>query len=143
MRRSRKNPVAEIWNRRESAVMAGVQAYLETRTDVFMWRNNSGGAWLGGAFMKFGKRGSGDWLGLQAVGLPFPNMHMLLGRFVAIECKRERGGAQTADQKRFQRNVELFGGLYILARSVDDVAQALGPCTMRIQKELYQRVIPR
>lgn len=123
--------------------MAGVEAYLNTRTDCLLWRNNSGGTRIDDFFMKFGKKGSGDWLGLQAVQLHPASTGWLVGRFVAIECKRERGGTQSDDQARFQRNIERHGGLYILARSVEDVAKGMGPCTVHIVKERRPRVIPR
>ncbi|WP_169558620.1 hypothetical protein [Myxococcus stipitatus] len=41
-----------------------------------------------------------------------------------IECKDERG-QQRDDQRTMGRVVAMFGGLYILARSVDDVDRAL------------------
>jgi hypothetical protein len=47
------------------------------------------------------------------------------GQFVQIEVKSATG-RQTEAQRKWQRMVEKFGGLYVLARSVEDVAQALG-----------------
>lgn len=45
------------------------------------------------------------------------------GQFVAIEVKATT--AQSEAQQRYQARVEALGGLYILARSVDDVRRAL------------------
>lgn len=42
------------------------------------------------------------------------------GRTVYIEVKTPRG-SQSDDQIQFQADIELHGGLYILARSVEDV----------------------
>lgn len=42
------------------------------------------------------------------------------GKFFAIEVKSAKG-KQTEDQQAFQMAVERSGGLYILARSVEDV----------------------
>lgn len=42
------------------------------------------------------------------------------GRFLGIEVKTKRG-VQSPDQKLFQRRCEALGGVYILARSVEDV----------------------
>lgn len=42
------------------------------------------------------------------------------GVFCGIECKTSRG-VQSADQVLFQKRIEALGGVYILARSVDDV----------------------
>lgn len=46
------------------------------------------------------------------------------GRFLGIECKTERG-RQGPAQKAFQTMIESMGGLYILARSVEDVRRQL------------------
>jgi hypothetical protein len=42
------------------------------------------------------------------------------GRLCAIECKSAKG-TQSPAQKEYQREIESAGGLYIIARSVDDV----------------------
>lgn len=42
------------------------------------------------------------------------------GRFIGVEVKTPRG-KQSADQVLFQRRLESKGGIYILARSVDDI----------------------
>ena len=65
--------------------------------------------------VKFGLQGSADIIGLMK-----PH-----GRFLAIEVKTEKG-RQSESQKRFQRMIEDMGGLYILARSPEDVIKALG-----------------
>ena len=47
------------------------------------------------------------------------------GTFLAIETKSATG-PQRSKQKTYQNVVEKFGGIYILARSVDDVRARLG-----------------
>lgn len=42
------------------------------------------------------------------------------GRWIEIECKGP-GGKQSAAQKERQKHVDAMGGLYILARSADDL----------------------
>jgi hypothetical protein len=42
------------------------------------------------------------------------------GRTVFVEVKTEKG-KQTPDQVQFQSMVSLYGGLYVIARSIDDV----------------------
>lgn len=81
-----------------------------------VWRNNTG-ALLdhNNKLVKFGLQGSADIIGLMK-----PH-----GRFLAIEVKTEKG-RQSESQKRFQRMIEDMGGLYILARSPEDVTKALG-----------------
>lgn len=131
-------------NRRESAVKAAIHAYLDTRTDLYFWRANTGGAKFDNFFVKFNESGVSDFLGLQAMFVENKfGGTVFVGRFVAIEAKREKGGTQSDDQKRFQANVEAHGGLYVIARSVDEVAKALGPATVHAVKQVKQRVIPR
>lgn len=121
-------------NRRESVVSAGVHGYLETRTDVFFWRANTGaGIAPSGQFVRSGLKGQGDYLGLQA-----PE-----GRFISIECKRERGGKESPDQQRFRENVIRHGGIAVVVRSVDEVAAALGPVRAHVVKLHREMVIPR
>ena len=78
------------------------------------WRQNTGAAKLNGRMVTFGTPGCADILGLIAPG----------GRFLAIECKTATG-RQSEAQKSFERMINSFGGLYILARSLSDVDQAL------------------
>ncbi len=67
--------------------------------------------------------GSPGWPDVIAVGKG--------GIFVGIECKRPlgpKGGTggsdQTADQRAAQMEIENAGGVYIIARSVDDLKNA-------------------
>jgi hypothetical protein len=46
------------------------------------------------------------------------------GRRLEIEVKGPTG-RMSDQQRKFRAMIECFGGLYILARSVDDVTQAL------------------
>lgn len=79
----------------------------------FAWDNQTGGAWRAGRFIRFGKTGSGDLLGV----LPG-------GRHLEGEAKT--GNAeQNSNQKIHQRMVEKNGGLYILFHSVDELAAQL------------------
>jgi hypothetical protein len=64
--------------------------------------------------ISFGLKGSAD-----IIGIIKPH-----GRFLAIEVKT--GAAkQTAEQLAFEKMVIKFGGVYIVARSVDDVLKAI------------------
>lgn len=126
--------------RRESAVKAAVDAYLKTRADYFGWRANTGGAHFDGFFVKFNESGVSDFIGLQAVKVA--GLYML-GRFIAIETKREKGGVQNDAQKRFQANVENHGGIYCLVTDVQQVADMLGPQTCWVSKVRRARVVPR
>lgn len=120
-------------NRRENAVSAGVHAYLDMRTDVYFWRNQTGGAKFNDFFVKFGINGAADFIGVQAPS----------GRFFGVECKREKGGKVSDDQIRWGANLIAHGGLYIVATDVDTVAKALGPVRAHVVKFSSPRVVHR
>lgn len=56
-----------------------------------------------------GRKGSGDILACTPCG-----------RWLEVECKSE-DGKQSPEQVERQRHVEAMGGIYILARSLDDL----------------------
>lgn len=60
-------------------------------------------------YIQFGKKGSGDIVACS----PF-------GRWIEVETKFGNNG-QTIEQKARQQIIESLGGVYILARSVDDI----------------------
>lgn len=76
---------------------------------IFAWRNNIGGRYN----MKFGKKGSGDILGV----LPE-------GKFLSIEVKTKTGKV-SKEQKEFIKRVKEEGGIAFVARSLDDVKKNL------------------
>lgn len=80
---------------------------------VMAWKNPTGlGKNMRGGFIKFGLPGSGDIIGAWA------------GKPLAIDAKT--GNArQQANQMKFQAAWEIAGGVYILARSVDDVFRTM------------------
>ena len=86
-----------------------------------IWRVNTGVGWFAngaparkadpGAYcVRFGVPGQAD-----VSGLILPD-----GQRLEIETKA-RNGRQSDEQKRWQRIIESFGGIYVLARSVADV----------------------
>ena len=81
---------------------------------AFVWRNNTGALRdKRERPVYFGKPGSSDILGI----LPG-------GRFIAVECKSKKGKL-SEKQKIFLAEVERLGGLAIVARSIDDLLNAL------------------
>ena len=85
---------------------------------VRIWRQNTGAARIGDAYVRFGLPGQADITG-WIVGS---------GRRIEIEVKTP-GGAQSQDQKNFQHLCDAHGVLYVLARSVDDAVSAIdGAC---------------
>lgn len=94
----------------------------------FVWRNNTGSlpvanAPVKGAIapqkqfrrIKVGYKGSADIIGLHKDGT---------GRFIAIEVKSKKG-KQSVHQKIFEAQITRLGGIYILAKSLDDVKAIL------------------
>lgn len=105
---------------RESFLVHAILRAWGAHPSLRIWRQNTGGALLKDRFVQFGTPGQGDISGLL---LPH-------GRRLEIECKTERG-RQTAEQVSFQAMIERFGGLYVLARSVEDVDAALAAVGVR------------
>jgi len=97
---------------RETVIVGDVLGALNRLDRVYAWRNNTGTAWISGRPVKFSEKGAADVLACVD------------GCFVAIECKT-RKGRQSAAQKCWQQKIEAAGGLYVLARSADDVLAAL------------------
>lgn len=106
----------------ETALVRQILQYLGWRRDVFCWRQNTGGAnytYTNKAgktktqYVKYGFAGMADIIG------------MYNGRFLAIEAKFGKG-EQKPPQQAFQHTVERFGGMYVIARSLQDVQDALG-----------------
>ncbi|MDR2742619.1 MAG: VRR-NUC domain-containing protein [Treponema sp.] len=97
----------------EGLVKSAILDYLHVR-GFFAWNNPTGAVEVRpGQWMRFGKVGSADIMGC----LPG-------GRFLAIECKAERGRLSGA-QRDFLNEVERLGGLAIVARSFQEVDLAL------------------
>ena len=124
---------------RESDISEEIAQAIGSRPDVRLWRNNVGAGLLvnprstalamaaefgipvpraaaflrrQGRYQAFGVPGSADRQGLLSGG-----------RFLAVEVKASTG--QTPEQRNYQSVITLFGGLYVLARSVQDVQDAL------------------
>lgn len=112
----------------ESLVLTQILAYLETRHDLLFWRNNTGSVRKGRRIIKFGYRGSADILAVQAP----------TGRLIGIECKRSDGGVVSGSQIRWGDDLTRHGGVYLVARSVEEVREALGSPVVRLPgKRVY------
>ena len=104
----------------ESEIQNEILRTFGTRPDMRLWRANVGVARLGGQrrgggrVVRFGLAGQADLTGILPNGLR-----------LEIEVKRD-GGRQTLEQCRYQAMIQRFGGVYVLARSVEDVWAAIG-----------------
>lgn len=93
----------------ESAIVSACIKYLWA-LGCYVWRNNSGAYRPDDKrLVRYGKTGSADIIGVTPGG-----------RFIACECKSAKG-KQTEAQIDFQIKVEANNGIYILARSCDDI----------------------
>lgn len=100
----------------EAELQRDILATFGARDDVRLWRANVLVARTkDGRVVRAGMPGQADLSGIRAG----------TGQRVEIEVKGPRG-RQTEEQQRWQAMIERFNGLYILARSVDDVRRALG-----------------
>jgi hypothetical protein len=104
----------------EKDAQNSIVAWL-TAKRMFFYRQNTGAnvttykrvdGSSGRYFTKFGCPGSPDIVLICA------------GIYVGIECKSS-SGRQSPAQKDFQDRLEKVGGVYILARSIDDVQKRL------------------
>ena len=98
----------------EKQVQNAILREFGTRPELRLWRQNTGAARVGRRFVRFGVPGQADLTGI-----------LRGGRRLEIEIKSPIG-RQTPDQRAFQAMIERFGGLYVLARSVEDVRHAIG-----------------
>ena len=84
--------------------------------EILVWNHPTGMAWFkNGTPVRYGFVGSSDIVGMTGTG-----------QFLGIETKHRVTGAQRAEQVVFQRAVEKRGGVYVLARSVEDVRRVIG-----------------
>jgi hypothetical protein len=97
----------------EKAIQNDILRAFGTKRWMRLWRANTGVARIGNRVVRFGVPGQADLTGI------LPD-----GRRLEIEVKSP-AGTQTEDQHNFQRMIERFGGVYVLARSVEDVRRAL------------------
>jgi len=104
----------------EKQVQNAILRAFGTLPMLRLWRANVGAARIGRRVVRFGIAGQADLTGI------LPD-----GRRLEIEVKSATG-RQTAAQKAFQEMIERFHGVYILARSVEDVRRQLTACGVRL-----------
>jgi len=99
----------------EAQIQRGILDYLGYK-NIFHWRNNTGGfvsEYKGKTrYVKFGEKGSPDIF------------CVVCGKIYGCEVKRSNG-KQSPEQVEWQKRFEKAGGVYILARSIDDVSKVI------------------
>jgi predicted porin len=95
----------------EATVLASVIRYLKIhRAVAWAQRMNTGAVSMGDSrYMRFGFKGCSDIIG-----------QLYDGRFLAIECKSDKGRL-TEEQRNFIERVNRHGGLAGMVRSIDEV----------------------
>ncbi len=97
----------------EARIQAYILAQLSLLPDCYFWRCNTGAARTkSGGLVKFGTPGQPDIQGCVA------------GRWIGIEVKTATG-TQSPAQRAFQARIQNAGGVYVLARSLDDALSAV------------------
>ena len=103
---------------KEKQIQNQILRTFGTRPDVRLWRANAGTASFGPPGSRrtvaFGLRGQADLTGILPGGIR-----------LEIEVKGPNG-RQSREQKFYQQMIERFGGVYVLAWSVEDVQRAIG-----------------
>lgn len=108
--KSRTNP--------ETRIQASILTYL-VYLGIFCWRNNSSGIYNQKTGSYYSPKGIGRISGVSDILGILPD-----GRFIALEIKSEKG-KETPEQKVFGHNISTNNGLYIVARSIEDVRKTL------------------
>lgn len=113
----------------ETDLVQSILLALGCRPDLRVWRQNTGVAWqptttdARAAFARLRSRG-----GFRPVQYGTPGtsdvVGIVHGRFIGIEAKSATG-QQSEEQQRWAAMVVKHGGLYILARSVDDAVEGV------------------
>ena len=102
---------------KEKQIQNQILRTFGTRSDVRLWRANAGTASFGSPGSRrtvaFGLRGQADLTGILPGGIR-----------LEIEVKGPNG-RQSHEQKLYQQMIERFGGIYVLARSVEDVERVI------------------
>jgi hypothetical protein len=101
----------------EAALQRLVLAHLQ-RLGIWAWRMNTGGARTKTGFVRFGIPGQADVTGI------LPD-----GRRLEIELKSDEGRLSPA-QIAFGNRIRANGGIYIAARTLEEVLRVVEPLTV-------------
>ena len=96
---------------KEADVLRTILDYLRVHR-VFHWRNHTAGGKLGNRFVRFGIPGAPDIFIVHRA------------RCIGLEVKGPKG-IQTPEQFAYSGNFRDAGGIYKVARSIEDVDQVL------------------
>lgn len=97
----------------QNTILQYLELVFRNRDDILFWRENTVGVFdqkqnLFRSAPKFSRSGVPDIVIIKN------------GKFIGLEVKR-KGTYQSAEQKKFQEDLENAGGRYYVVRSIDDV----------------------
>lgn len=112
----------------EKPIQNAILRAFATQSGLRLWRANVGVARYGKRTVRFGVPGQADLTGILPVTLACPACRTVAGKAgvrLEIECKTP-GSKQTTEQRQYEQIIRRFGGIYVLAYSVQDVWDAIG-----------------
>lgn len=107
----------------ERSVENEILRVFGTRRDMRIWPAKVGRVRIKGRVVQFGVIGQADISGLVLING--------MGVRLEIECKRPDGGRVSDEQQKYGEMIKRFGGIYVVARSADDVWKALAAAGWR------------
>jgi hypothetical protein len=113
-----------MYKRKERDILRAILRYLKVM-QIPAWRQSTGATTISGRFLRFGKTGMSDIIGI----LPG-------GKFLAIEVKNGKNSL-TEKQRQFLQLICSFGGVGIVARSVEDVVKTIEK--IRKEEKYYEK----
>lgn len=106
-----------------SALIEAILGLCINRPDLVIWKNQTGYDPL--RQVRYGLVGSADLLCCRAVRITPEMVGRRMGLFIAIEAKTGRGTPSDA-QLAFGAAIARCGGIYRVARTVDEAGEVLG-----------------
>ncbi len=123
--KARRHSTMDERRRSEQRILAEILRHFGSKPWCRLWRQNTGRAvplWA------ITKRPRPNPLPMIAFGIPgcadLSGLLVPSGRRLEIEVKTETG-TQSEQQRRYEAMIRKFGGVYVLARSIDDVYRGL------------------
>lgn len=108
------------------ALVKDILRAVGRRPDLMIWQNQTGVARSmdGQRVIRFGLNGSPDLMGVLLTTITPGMVGETIGRALGIEAKTGRG-EPSEDQRNFHGAFARRGGLYMVARSAEDVLRTL------------------
>lgn len=106
----------------EAVLKSEILADIGAVNGLRIWNHPTGSAYAlkpPHPVIKFGCKGSGDLIGIRSILITPEMVGQVIGQAVSIEVKVPPNTQET-DQKNFEKMWTAHGGLYVLAKSIQD-----------------------